>query len=312
MGQVRTAEGATGITADRIAASQDMSPLYPDVLACLSIQVLEIKKMVYLFLVNYSRVKPEMVKHALPGLLSVSRASSGSPTHRLNRSLLQDANDSNALIRALALRTMSYIPVPEVLQALVEPLRHCLKDRDPYVRKTAAICVAKMYMHDRRIVEREKFVTALRDLLMDPNPTVIANAIAALTEISERSDNIHLRLNSEITRRLVQAMGEASECVEPAANSERAHLTCLSPQMGPDLHPRIAHVLRPRGTRRRGTPRRADLDPTTTFELGRRPRDRQGHPLPHELHGKRAGCQRHVPATEPSSRCVRVTVATSL
>lgn len=48
-----------------------MSPLYPDVLACLSIQVLEIKKMVYLFLINYARVKPEMVKHALPGLLSV-------------------------------------------------------------------------------------------------------------------------------------------------------------------------------------------------------------------------------------------------
>lgn len=51
--------------------SQDMSPLYPDILACLSIQILEIKKMVYLYLVNYARVKPEMVKHALPGLLSV-------------------------------------------------------------------------------------------------------------------------------------------------------------------------------------------------------------------------------------------------
>lgn len=48
-----------------------MSPLYPDVLACLSIEVLEIKKMVYLFLVNYARARPEMVKHALPGLLSV-------------------------------------------------------------------------------------------------------------------------------------------------------------------------------------------------------------------------------------------------
>lgn len=191
-----------------------MSPLYPDVLACLSIQVLEIKKMVYLFLVNYSRVKPEMVKHALPGLLAVRRRISLVEPLRLTATAPQDANDQNALIRALALRTMSYIPVPEVLQALVEPLRHCLKDRDPYVRKTAAICVAKMYMHDRRIVEREHFVTALRDLLMDPNPTVIANAIAALTEISERSDNIHLRLNSEITRRLVQAMGEASECAE--------------------------------------------------------------------------------------------------
>jgi AP-2 complex subunit beta-1 len=49
-----------------------MSPLYPDIIACLSIQVLEIKKMVYLYLINYARAKPEMVKHALPGLLAVS------------------------------------------------------------------------------------------------------------------------------------------------------------------------------------------------------------------------------------------------
>ena len=49
-----------------------MSPLYPDMLACLSIQVLEIKKMVYLYLINYGRIKPEMLKHAIPGLLSVS------------------------------------------------------------------------------------------------------------------------------------------------------------------------------------------------------------------------------------------------
>ncbi|GAA6047434.1 hypothetical protein JCM3770_001303 [Rhodotorula araucariae] len=180
----------------RVVASmtmgQDLSPLYPDVLACLSIQVLEIKKMVYLFLINYARVKPEMVKHALPGLLA-------------------DAYDKNALIRALAIRTMSYIPVGEVLRALVEPLLHALKDRDPYVRKTAAICVAKLYMHDRRLVDKHDFVPALRDLLMDPNPTVIANAVAALTEISERSDNIHLRLNADVARRLVRAMGEASE-----------------------------------------------------------------------------------------------------
>jgi vesicle coat complex subunit len=28
---------------------------------------------------------------------------------------------------------------------LCEPLRKCLKDEDPYVRKTAAVCVAKLY-----------------------------------------------------------------------------------------------------------------------------------------------------------------------
>lgn len=108
---------------------------------------------------------------------------------------------------------MSYIAVPQVLNALVDPLRHSLKDSDPYVRKTAAICVVKLYTHDRKLVEREGFINGLRDLLADSNPTVVANAVAALTEISEKSDSIHLRLNTTVASRLVTAMGECSECV---------------------------------------------------------------------------------------------------
>lgn len=51
----------------------------------------------------------------------------------------QDCADRNPLIRALAIRTMSSIPLPSIIQALVDPLRHALEDQDPYVRKTAAI-----------------------------------------------------------------------------------------------------------------------------------------------------------------------------
>lgn len=110
---------------------------------------------------------------------------------------------------------MSYIQVPSVLIALIEPLRHCLKDRDPYVRKTAAICVAKLYMHDRRIVEKEGFLGMLRDLLRDGNPTVVANTVAALTEINERSGGeVKFGLDALAASRLVNAMGECSELVE--------------------------------------------------------------------------------------------------
>jgi vesicle coat complex subunit len=107
---------------------------------------------------------------------------------------------------------MAYINVPQVLQALIDPLNQSLKDSDPYVRKTAAICVAKLFAHDKRLVERENFVNGLRDLLADSNPTVVANAVASLTEISERSDNIQLRLNMSIASKLVSAMSECSEC----------------------------------------------------------------------------------------------------
>jgi AP-2 complex subunit beta-1 len=124
---------------------------------------------------------------------------------------MQDCNDRNPLIRALAIRTMSYVYLSQVSQALVEPLHHCLKDSDPYVRKTAAVCVAKLFSHDRRLVEKEGFVNSLRDLLADANPTVVANAVASLMEISERSENIQLRLNLTIVNKLVSAMNECSE-----------------------------------------------------------------------------------------------------
>ncbi|XAO22694.1 hypothetical protein I312_101467 [Cryptococcus bacillisporus CA1280] len=172
----------------------DVSPLFPDMVQCMAIQVLEIKKMVYLYLVNYGRVRPEELKGAIP-------------------SFLTDCADRNPLIRGLAIRTMSSIPLPIMVQALVDPLRHALQDQDPYVRKTAAIAIAKLYASEagRRVIEREGFVGMLRDLLADHNPTVVANCVAALVEISDRGDDIVLKLNVNVAGKLIAALGECSE-----------------------------------------------------------------------------------------------------
>ncbi|KAG8932922.1 hypothetical protein FRC03_000058 [Tulasnella sp. 419] len=175
-----------------ITMGNDMSPLFREVIACMPIQVLEIKKMVYLYLVSYGRSKPDDIQYAVTYFLT-------------------DCNDRNPLIRALAIRTMAYIPLPLVIGSLVEPLRHCLRDADPYVRKTAAICVAKLYVYDAKLVDKEGFITMLKDLLADSNPTVVANAVAALMEISERSEDISLKLNYTVASKLVGALGECSE-----------------------------------------------------------------------------------------------------
>ncbi|KAG5646636.1 hypothetical protein DXG03_002626 [Asterophora parasitica] len=122
-----------------------------------------------------------------------------------------DCNDRNPLIRALAIRTMSYIPIPVVTDTLTEPLRHCLKDRDPYVRKTAAICVVKLYTADPRRAEKGGFVEMLRDLMLDSNATVVANAVAALSEIGDRHDGVIFKLNLATANKLLTALGESSE-----------------------------------------------------------------------------------------------------
>jgi vesicle coat complex subunit len=108
---------------------------------------------------------------------------------------------------------MSYIPIPVVTDALNENLRHCLKDRDPYVRKTAAICVAKLYAADPRRAEKGGFVELLRDLMLDSNATVVANAVAALSEIGDRQDGVIFKLNLATANKLLAALGESSESV---------------------------------------------------------------------------------------------------
>ena len=122
--------------------------------------------------------------------------------------------DSNPLVRALALRTMSYIHVREFVEATVTPLRGLLKDPDPYVRKTAAFGVAKLYDHDRLIVETSDLIDRLNGMLRDDNPTVVASALAALTDIWERSESIKLTIDYASASKIIQILPDCSEYVD--------------------------------------------------------------------------------------------------
>ena len=93
---------------------------------------------------------------------------------------VQDCEDPNPLIRALAVRTMGCIRVDKITEYLCEPLRKCLKDEDPYVRKTAAVCVAKLYDINAGMVEDQGFLDQLKDLLSDSNPMVMINFLQTL------------------------------------------------------------------------------------------------------------------------------------
>ena len=71
---------------------------------------------------------------------------------------------------------MGCIRVDKITEYLCEPLRKCLKDEDPYVRKTAAVCVAKLHDINAQMVEDQGFLDSLRDLIADSNPMVIVSA----------------------------------------------------------------------------------------------------------------------------------------
>lgn len=125
--------------------------------------------------------------------------------------LIQDLDDTNPLIRALSLRTLSYVHVRQYVEASVEPLKSLLRDPDPYVRKTAAFTVAKVYDHDRHLVERSDLIDRLNLMLRDENPTVVSSALASLMDIWERSESIKLTIDYANASKIVQILPDCSE-----------------------------------------------------------------------------------------------------
>ena len=81
------------------------------------------------------------------------------------------------------------------------------------MRKTAAICVAKLFDINPELVEDRGFIDQLRELLADNNPMVVANAVAALAEIrdSSRSPNSVFCLDSNTVHKLLAALNECTE-----------------------------------------------------------------------------------------------------
>lgn len=100
------------------------------------------------------------------------------------------------LVRALAVRTMGCIRVEKITEYLCECLKESLTDLDPYVKKTAALSVAKLYQTSPRLVKDHSFIKLLQQLLQDGNSVVVANACAALLEISKASGKNYIKLRS--------------------------------------------------------------------------------------------------------------------
>lgn len=93
-----------------------------------------------------------------------------------------------------------------------EPLRKTLRDESPYVRKTAAICVAKLFDLNPTLCLENGFLETLQELIADPNPMVVANAVTALSEINEAAPSTQaLQITSNTLKRILMALSECTE-----------------------------------------------------------------------------------------------------
>jgi AP-1 complex subunit beta-1 len=180
---------------------------------------LEQKKLVYLYLMNYAKTQPELV------ILAVN-------------TFVKDTDDPNPLVRALAIRTMGCLRAEKIIDYLCDPLQKCLRDENPYVRKTAALCVAKLYDLKPELVIDNGFLEQLQEMISDSNPMVdffsfrlpelimlysiqvVANTVAALTDIhiaatsgppSTTSEPGIFIITTPILNKLLIALNECSE-----------------------------------------------------------------------------------------------------
>ena len=70
-----------------------------------------------------------------------------------------------------------------MVEYLIGPLQSALNDEDAYVRKTAVMCVAKVYESNPERVEESGLLKNLADMLLDGNGKVVSNAVVAISEI---------------------------------------------------------------------------------------------------------------------------------
>lgn len=145
-----------------MTVGKDVSMLFTHVLKCVETEDVELKKLVYLYIINYSKAQPDLALMAINTFRKDS-------TERVN-----------PLIRSLAVRTMGCIGIEEMLEYLLGPLGDAMNDEDAYVRKTAVMCVAKVYEVNPERVENLGLLDRLKSMLFDSNSMVVSNAVAAV------------------------------------------------------------------------------------------------------------------------------------
>lgn len=178
---------------DAMTRGKDVSMLFMDIVKNMENTDMELKKLIYLYIINYAKSHPDLA------ILAIN-------------SFRKDAMDKqNPFLRALAVRTMGCIRVKQITEYLMDTLRKALKDEDSYVRKTAALTVAKLYDVSPEIIQDQGLLNMLLDLLEDGNAMVVSNAIASLQAIGEARGTAVFEVTHQMVKKFLTAINECTE-----------------------------------------------------------------------------------------------------
>ncbi|KAM4733422.1 AP-3 complex subunit beta-2 isoform 5-T5 [Anableps anableps] len=154
-----------------IARGKNASDLFPAVVKNVACKNIEVKKLVYVYLVRYAEEQQDLA------LLSISTFQRG-------------LKDPNQLIRASALRVLSSIRVTIIVPIMMLAIKEAASDMSPYVRKTAAHAIPKLYSLDPE--QKDQLIEVIEKLLADKTTLVAGSVVMAFEEVCpERIELIH-------------------------------------------------------------------------------------------------------------------------
>ena len=161
-----------------ISKGRNVSDFYPHVVKLVGASSLEVRKMVYMFLVQYADHDATTRELSLLSINSFQRGLA----------------DPEQLIRALALRVLTSIRVADIVQIQILGVQKCASDKSPYVRKCAANALAKLQEQccsDHE--QKQMLIDIMKKLLDTDNSTmVLTSAVIAFVELCpERLELLH-------------------------------------------------------------------------------------------------------------------------
>lgn len=170
----------------QICKGNDMSILFADVVKNILIQSIELRKLIYYFIVHYAEDRPN------EALLAIS-------------AFQKDLVDPSMHVRSLALRMLSSIRIPAIHPVVMLAVKKSCSDMSPIVRKTAAISLSQIHS----VTNGEESIDVMTDLIGqligDRSPEVQGAAALSMMEICpNRMDLIHRHF-----RKLCRSMIEA-------------------------------------------------------------------------------------------------------
>lgn len=193
--------------------NNEMCNLMEDVIDMMRIDDLDIRKMCCHYLVVFARVKP---KEALRALQFFNRF----------------RDDRNPILRALTIKTVSSIGVPEFIDFSYIVVGKLLHDSDAYVRKAAVFSVARLYQHDPKRVLRERLTASVISMLRDSNESIVLAALACLSYLHEQGEgNFTLVLDRATAFKLASDLSRVNEWGQAYILNL---LICFTPQVGED------------------------------------------------------------------------------